>query len=396
MKHESTRSGWVRTNLTGKLAYASFVPADLPPVPPVALDRDMQKLLSLSREKLAELQAEARHIPNVEIFLSMYVRKEALFSSQIEGTQATLDDILDPSIDENGNRDVAEASDNVRAALYAIGQIKSQNGLPLSLRLLKETHRVLLTHARGAEKSPGSFRTTQNWIGPAGCGLRSASYVPPNPEDMTEGLYALESYIHDESDLDPLLRAGLIHYQFETIHPFADGNGRIGRLLILLFLLEQGVISEPYLYVSYFLKLNRTRYYDALMNVREKGDYESWLKFFLHASYAAAEDALHTIEKLRDVKAKSANAVLAGCSGTARRAKRLAFLEYLEKRPIIEIGRTAEELGWSFPTTSKYVKDFMAAGILTETTGRRRSRIFSYEPYLTVLRKDTEPLQLRY
>lgn len=392
MKHESTRSGRVRTNLTGELAYASFVPANLPPEPPIELDQDMQRLLSLSREKLSVLQAEARHIPNVNIFLSMYVRKEALFSSQIEGTQATLDDMLDPCIDENSNRDVAEASDNVRAALYAIEQITSESGLPLSLRLLKETHSVLLTHARGADKSPGTFRTTQNWIGPTGCTLRSASYVPPNPEDMKQGLYALEAYIHEVSDLDPLLRAGLIHYQFETIHPFADGNGRIGRLLILLFLLEQGVIKAPYLYISHFLKLNRSQYYDALMHVREKGDYESWLRFFLHATYAAAEDALMTIEKLRDVKAKSTKAVLEGCSGSARRVKRLAFLEYLEKKPIIEIGRTSEELGWSFPTTSKYVKDFMAAGILMETTGRRRSRIFSYEPYLAILRKDTEPL----
>lgn len=392
MNHQSLRSGSLRVNLSGELAYSSFVPADLPPNPAVEVNVAMQRLLMRAREKIAALQTAARHIPNMEVFLSMYVRKEALFSSQIEGTQATLDDMLDPCLDENTNRDVAEASDNVQAALFAIGELQKENGLPLSLRLLRETHRVLLTRSRGADKTPGEFRSTQNWIGPTGCSLRSAAYVPPNPEDMLKGLYALESYMHRESDLDPLLRAGLIHYQFETIHPFADGNGRIGRLLILLFLLDQKVIAAPYLYISYFLKLNRTQYYEALMRVREKGDYEGWLQFFLTATTTAAEDALTTIDRLVQVKADSSAAILEGCRGAVRREKRLSFLSYLERKPIIEIGRTAQELGWSFPTASKFVQDFVKAGLLRETTGRRRSRIFSYEPYLKVLRKDTEPL----
>ena len=245
MISNNPRSGFIRQNLGGAQAYGSFVPASLPPNPSIQLDEEMNALLLAAKTKLAYLKGAARHIPNMEMFLAMYVRKEALFSSQIEGTQATLDDILDPTLDHACNRDILDAVDNVKAVLFAVKQLQDVHGLPLSLRLLRETHKVLLKHSRGQDKSPGDFRHSQNWIGPTGCSLREASYVPPKPDDMTQALNALELYLHAPDALDPLIRAALIHYQFETIHPFLDGNGRIGRLLILLFLIDQKVIDAP-------------------------------------------------------------------------------------------------------------------------------------------------------
>lgn len=392
MISNSPRSGFVRKNLSGDQAYGSFVPAPLPPKPSLDIDSEMHALLLAAREKLACLKGAAQYIPNMGMFLAMHVRKEALFSSQIEGTQATLDDILDPMLDGSSNRDVLEAVDNVKAVVFALDQLKNKQGLPLCLRLLRETHKVLLVHARGKDKSPGEFRHLQNWIGPTGCSIREAAYVPPNPEDMMQSLDALERYMHAEDGLDPLIRAALIHYQFETIHPFLDGNGRIGRLLILLFLLEHQVIEQPYLCISYFLKRHRTQYYEHMTSVRENGTYEAWVKFFLRAAAEAAEDALEVVDKLYALSTANRERILAGVSGTAARGKRERFLSFLERTPIIEIGKTAAALNWSFPTTSKYVRTFVEAGLLKEITGRTRSRVFAYESYLAVLRKDTQPL----
>ena len=392
MISNNPRSGFIRQNLGGAQAYGSFVPASLPPNPSIQLDEEMNALLLAAKTKLAYLKGAARHIPNMEMFLAMYVRKEALFSSQIEGTQATLDDILDPTLDHACNRDILDAVDNVKAVLFAVKQLQDVPGLPLSLRLLRETHKVLLKHSRGQDKSPGDFRHSQNWIGPTGCSLREASYVPPKPDDMTQALNALELYLHAPDALDPLIRAALIHYQFETIHPFLDGNGRIGRLLILLFLIDQKVIDAPYVYVSYFLKIHRTQYYEHLTSVRENGTYEEWVKFFLRAAGEAAQNAIESIEKLSTLAAACRERILSGVRGTAARAKLERFLSYLEGAPIIEIKRTADDLDWSFPTTSKYVRIFCEAGILKEISGRSRGRVFAFEDYLAVLRKDMQPL----
>ena len=386
------RSGFIRKNLSGDQAYGSFVPTALPPNPSLEIDADMTAQLLAVHQKLALLKGTARHIPNMNMFLAMYIRKEALFSSQIEGTQATLDDILDPMIDANCNRDVQEAIDNVNAVQYALDQLRDEHGLPVSLRLLKETHKVLLRHSRGQDKSPGEFRYTQNWIGPTGCSLRQASFVPPNPDDMMQALHTLELYLHSNDNLDPLIRAALIHYQFETIHPFLDGNGRIGRLLILLFLLDQKVIDSPYLYISYFLKVNRTQYYEYMTSVRTNGTYEAWVKFFLSATDKATQDALETIERLHQLSESSRDKIMDGVTGKVAQAKLERFMSYLESTPIIEIKQTSSDLGWSFPTTSKYVKRFTDAGILTEVTGRARGRTFAYEQYLSILRKDMQPL----
>ena len=369
--------------------YLSFLPVDLPPNPPVREDPEMRALLMLANKELGYLRTAVEGLSNPENFIKLCVWREALFSSRIEGSRVTLDEMLAPDLEENGSKEAVDAFNNVRTVFSSVEALQKR-GDALDLELLRDAHRALFTRNGAGGLRPGEFRTEQNWIGPKGCSLDSASFVPPNPQDMMNGLRALEDYMHRESDLDPLLRASLIHYQFGTLHPFADGNGRIGRLLILLNLLDQGVIDAPYLCPSYQQNLFRSHYYDALQHIREEGDYETWLKFFLRVIEAAAEEALTTMVKLDRVREASVAAVVENCSGAVRRAKRTAFLEYLEKRPIIEIGRTAKDLGWTFPTASKFVKEFVEAGILKETSGRRRNRVFSYETYLKVLRHGLE------
>ena len=298
--------------------YLAFLPVDLPPNPPVREDPEMRALLMLANKELGYLRTAVEGLSNPENFIKLCVWREALFSSRIEGSRVTLDEMLAPDLEENGSKEAVDAFNNVRTVFSSVEALQKR-GDALDLELL-----------RGGLR-PGEFRTEQNWIGPKGCSLDSASFVPPNPQDMMNGLRALEDYMHRESDLDPLLRASLIHYQFETLHPFADGNGRIGRLLILLNLLDQGVIDAPYLCPSYQLNLFRSHYYDALQHIREEGDYETWLKFFLRVIEAAAEEALTTMVKLDRVREASVAVVLENCSGAVRRAKRTAFLEYLEK-----------------------------------------------------------------
>ena len=255
MISRSIRSGQLRRNLSGEQAYFSFLPAPLPPNPAIAVDAEMSALLRNIHADIGLLHGMASSISDLPLFLGMCVRKEALFSSQIEGAQATLDDMFAPAIDRNAKPDVAEVMDNVQAVLYAVKEITdpSPSALPLCMRLLRETHKVLLAHCRGRDKEPGEFRHSQNWIGPAGCTLEAACYVPPNVDDMKQALEDLEAFFHRETpELDPVVKAALIHCQIETIHPFLDGNGRIGRLLILLYLMHVNVLSSPLLYISYF------------------------------------------------------------------------------------------------------------------------------------------------
>lgn len=247
----NSRSGKLITNLSGDLAYKSFSPMPLPPNPPITLTDELIDTLVKANAKIATLESIATRIPNVELFVCMYVRKEALMSSQMEGTQATLEDVLDPLIEENSNRDVRDVINYIKATEYAINRLVK---LPLCNRLIKETHEVLMENVRGQEKNPGEFRYSQNWIGGQGSSLKNARFIHPNPEDMLEAMSNLEKYLNGDDELNPLIKAALIHYQFETIHPFLDGNGRIGRLLITLFLMEQKVLTTPALYISYFLK----------------------------------------------------------------------------------------------------------------------------------------------
>lgn len=377
------RAGYWKTNLSGEMAYQSFVPSPLPPTPPIEISEDILEQLIKANSQLAILESVATRIPDVDLFVSMYVRKEALMSSQIEGTQATLEDVLDPLIEDNTNRNVADVVNYIKATEYAIRRLHE---LPLCNRLLKETHAILMEGVRGQEKNPGEFRCSQNWIGGKGSTLRNAKYIPPSPDDMTEAMSDLEKYINAEDRLDGLIRAALIHYQFETIHPFLDGNGRIGRLLITLFLMEKKILTTPALYISYFLKKNRVEYYDRMTEVRSKGNYEQWVKFFLQALAESAKDAIAAIDELTALHDK--NVDLVAGMGRASKNAMLVF-RYLEANPIIEIGKTAEALGITFGTASNVVERLSSAGILEQTTTGRRNRTFAYKDYLAILRKGT-------
>lgn len=378
-----TRSGVYRINLSGEAEYRSFVPASLPPHPELEIDSDMLNALIGANRSIAVLESLATRIPDMDLFISMYVRKEALMSSQIEGTQATLEDVFDPMITENTNRNVADVVNYIKATEYAISRLIT---LPLCNRLLKEAHAVLMEGVRGQEKDPGEFRYSQNWIGGQGSNLKTARYIPPNPEDMINAMSDLEKYMNREDSLDNLIRAALIHYQFETIHPFLDGNGRIGRLLITLFLMKQKVLTTPALYISYFLKKNRIEYYDRMTEVRNKGNYEQWVKFFLMAIESSAEDAIETIDELNALRLKNENII----ERMKRSSKNVMLIfRYLESNPIIDIGQTAKAVGISFNTASSAVKKLVDVGILVQTENVSRNRTFSYEAYLNILRNGT-------
>lgn len=379
----NNRAGYYKQNLSGEMAYKSFVPNPLPPVPPIELSEDIVGLLVKANSQLAVLESIAARISNVELFISMYVRKEALMSSQIEGTQATLEDILDPMLDTNTNRNIADVVNYIKATEFAITRLQT---LPLCNRLIKETHAVLMKEVRGQEKNPGEFRYSQNWIGGQGSTLKNARYIPPSPDDMQNAMSDLEKYINTDDDLDALIQAALIHYQFETIHPFLDGNGRVGRLLITLFLMDKGILTTPALYISYFLKKNRVEYYDRMTEVRTKGNYEQWIIFFLQAIMESAGDAISTIDEL--ITLHDTNTSVISKLGRASKNTMLVF-DYLESNPIIDIGKTAEALSITFNTASSAVRRLVDAGILVQTGGGGRNRTFAYEAYLDILRKGT-------
>ena len=380
----NNRAGCFITNLSGEMAYQSFRPNPLPPEPPIEMSNEMIAKLVDANRKLATLDGLSSRIPNMDLFVSMYVRKEALLSSQIEGTQCTLDDILNPFAEENTNLNVSDVVNYIRAEEFAISRLQT---LPLCNRLIKETHAVLMEGVRGQEKNPGEFRYSQNWIGGQGSTLRNARYIPPNPEDMMNAMSDLEKYMNGEDSLDPLIQAALIHYQFETTHPFLDGNGRVGRLLITLFLMEKKILSTPSVYISYFLKMNRIEYYDRMTQVRKTGDYEQWILFFLQALSDSAEDAIQTIDEL--TKIHNRNAQKFENMTKRQQANAMNFLIYLEKNPIIDIQKTAAALNLSYNTVAKSVALFVDNGILQQTEKSGRSKIYSYVDYLAVLRKDT-------
>lgn len=380
----NNRAGCLVTNLSGEMAYQSFRPNPLPPEPPVEMSNELIAKLIDANRRLATLDGLSSRIPNMDLFVSMYVRKEALLSSQIEGTQCTLDDILNPFAEENTNLNVSDVVNYIRAEEYAINRLQT---LPLCNRLIKETHAVLMEGVRGQEKNPGEFRYSQNWIGGQGSTLRNARYIPPNPEDMVDAMSDLEKYMNGEDSLDPLIQAALIHYQFETTHPFLDGNGRVGRLLITLFLMEKKILSAPSLYISYFLKMNRVEYYDRMTQVRKTGDYEQWVLFFLQALSDSAEDAIQAIDRLTEIHNR--NVQKFNSMTKRQQTNAINFLIYLEKTPIIDIQKTATALNLSDNTVAKNVASFVDNGILQQTEKSGRAKIYSYVDYLAVLRKDT-------
>lgn len=380
----NNRAGAFVSNLTGEMAYQSFRPAPLPPNPPIALSGELVAKLVDANKKLAALDGLSARIPNMDLFVSMYVRKEALLSSQIEGTQCTLDDILNPLMEENTNRNVSDVVNYIKATEFALNRLHS---LPLCNRLIKETHAVLVEGVRGQEKSPGEFRYSQNWIGGQGSTIRNARYIPPNPEDMQTAMSDLEKYMNGDDSLDPLIQAALIHYQFETTHPFLDGNGRVGRLLITLFLMEKGILSHPALYISYFLKMNRIEYYDRMTQVRKTGDYEQWVMFFLQALSNSAGDAIQTIDALTALHNQSVAKL--GAFSKRQQTNLLKLFAYIETNPIIDVQKTAAALGLSYNTVSKMVTILVDEGILRQTDKAGKAKIYSYADYLDILRKDT-------
>ncbi len=376
------RAGYFRENLSGELAYRSFVPSSLPPK--LELSSDILNAVIKASSLLAVLEGLAKRLPHVGLFLSMYVRKEALMSSQIEGTQATLEDVLDPDCVGAANRDVGDVVNYVRATNYAFERLET---LPLCNRLLKETHRILMAGVRGEEKCPGEFRRSQNWIGAHGCNLKDARYVPPSVADMEESMQALEAYWNrDDETLNDLIRIALIHYQFETIHPFLDGNGRLGRLLISLFLKERKILTVPVLYISYYLKKYRIEYYDRMSEVRRTGNYEQWIRFFLTAVIETAEDAIRMIDELVALHEENRARLL----DSSVKSKVLTdVFAYLEANPILTIRKASADLHLAYNTVASAFRALLEMGILIETTKHARNRIFAYEAYLQILRPGT-------
>lgn len=380
----NNRAGKYINNLSDDMSYQSFKPASLPPVPSLTLNNEIVFKLVEASKNLTLLDALANFVPNINLLVSMYVRKEALLSSQIEGTQCTLDDIFDPLIEENTNQNVSDVVNYIKATEYALDRL---NTLPLCNRLIKEAHRILMEGVRGQENNPGEFRYSQNWIGGQNSNIKTARYIPPNVLDMQEAMSDLEKYINSDDSLDPLIQTALIHYQFETIHPFLDGNGRIGRLLITLFLIDKKVISCPALYISYFLKINRIEYYDRMSQVRKTGDYEQWILFFLQALADSSSDAIDTIDKLTKLHNKNIN-ILDDIS-PRQKANVLKVFNYLEKNPIIDIQKTANALNLSYNTVAKAILLLIDKGILIQSAKSGKAKIYSYFDYLEILRKDT-------
>ena len=386
---DKTRAGILKKNLHGDMAYKSFCPSDLPPTPPIEINDKISDLLIDAHKTLAILDDRGKNIPDMNLFVSIYVQKEALLSSQIEGTQATLEDIFDPSNESNINADVSDVINYVKATNYAIERLKT---LPLCNRLLLETHEILSSGVRGTEKNPGEFRNSQNWIGGQGSSLKTARYIPPNVEDMHHGLSELEKYMNLDERYDVLVNAALIHYQFETIHPFLDGNGRIGRLLIVLFLLEKEVLHTPALYLSYYLKENRTEYYDRMTRVRETGDYEQWVRFFLEGIIISAKSALITAEILIEIKENDMLKVLKASFTKRTQETVLSIFEYTLSHPLIDISTTADKLKLSYNTVKKGIDNLEKLGILKQINKHKRNKIYYYENYLNILKEGTENL----
>jgi len=310
----------------------------------------------------------------------MYLRKEAVLSSQIEGTQASLIDVLEFEahvMDPKGPGDVQEVLNYLEAMRYGIARLKE---LPWSLRLIREIHEKLLSGVRGSERMTGEFRTSQNWIGTAGCTLAEALFVPPPPEEMKAALGELEHFLHNASFMPTLIKAGLAHAQFETLHPFLDGNGRVGRLLITFLLCEKQVLQRPLLYLSHFFKQNRSEYYDRLQAVRDEGDWESWLKFFLRGVAEVANEATDLARKIIQLREEHREIVRRDLGKSAARG--LKLLESLYESPVVSVNSVREIVGISFPNANLLIDRLVKLNVLRETTGNRRNRVFSYEPYL--------------
>lgn len=370
--------------------YKAFEPVPLPPHdPPLRLATDLVRLLSEADRNLGKLDGVASILPNPNLFVAMYVRQEAVLSSQIEGTQSTLDDVLQFELDAKGEdrpKDVEEVVNYVRAINHGLERLPA---LPISKRLIREIHEVLLSGARGGKREPGQFRKSQNWIGPEGCTLQTATFVPPPVHLMNDALDALERFLHDD-ELPVLIHCGLVHAQFETIHPFLDGNGRVGRLLITFLLCERRVLQRPLLYLSHYLKRNRGEYYDRLTAIREKGEWEAWLKFFLRGVGEVSAEATETARRILALRDRHRAVIKEHIGG----AKGYELLDHLYEHPITTVKVAADSVRCSFKVANKLVAQFEEHGLLTETTGQSRHRRYRYSPYLNLFPAASSPAAL--
>lgn len=376
-----------RSTVAGE-SVASFVPYPLPPTnPPLNLNEDLAPLLARANESVRLLDLAGDLVPSVEWFVYAFVRKEAVLSAQIEGTQATLMDLLksEASGEEPTDADVEEVCGYVDALNFAWDHLQRSDGLPLSMRLLSQAHARLLSGARGAQKQPGKVRRSQNWIG--GTRPGNAAFVPPPPHCLDKLLSDFERSIHDDSDLPALVRVGLLHVQFETLHPYLDGNGRLGRLLITLLLRHWGLLSSPLLYLSLFLKMHRQEYYRRLSSVREEGDWEGWLAFFLEGTATVADEAVATARRLHIIVSENRNRLLACEEATVLS---LRLFELLPQHPILTVSRVMEILDCSRPAAAKALRVLEATGTVRPLDERKKNRTVVFEDYLALLRQGTE------
>ena len=383
-----TTGTYISVTTTGVEAQA-FLPAPLPPVPPLTVDSELRSLLDRSLLALGRLDSIATLLPDPELFLYSYVRKEAVVSSQIEGTQSSLSDLLlfeiaaAPGVPFD---DVVEVSNYVAALEHGLARIKA--GLPLSNRLIREVHEVLMRRGRGSEKRPGEFRTSQNWIG--GPTAAEAVFVPPPPEHVAECMASLERFLNNEPDPTPsVIKAALAHVQFETIHPFLDGNGRLGRLLVPLILHVDGLLERPLLYLSLYFKQRREEYYARLGRVRTEGDWEGWLAFFTAGVIDVAENAVTTAKRLADLIQQNRERIRGVGRGAATA---LQVHEALQREPVTTIARLAARTNLSAPGATAALQRLVALDLVKEVSGRQWGRVYSYAPYVQVLSEGTEPL----
>jgi Fic family protein len=367
--------------------YRAFIPEPLPPHPPIEIDADMHVMLSQADRALGRLDGSIQTLPHPDLFVMMYVRKEAVLSSQIEGIQSSLQDVLAAEaeiLSPDAPHDVGEVVNYVAAMNLGLSRLAD---LPVSVRLIREIHAKLLEDVRGSHLTPGEIRTSQNWIGPAGCTLNEAIFVPPPPHEVGPALSDLEKFLHTDCHLPLLVKIGLAHAQFETIHPFLDGNGRIGRLLITFLLCEQEVLLKPVLYLSYYFKKHRTEYYERLQSIRDEGAWEDWLKFFLRGVIEVSKQATETARRILSLREDHRQLVTDNFSRSAANGHRV--LERLYTRPIISASQAKELIGSSYQAANDLIERFTELGILNEFTGQARNRRFRYTPYIDLFNDDT-------
>ena len=369
--------------------YRAFIPAPLPPQPPIRIDAEIYGLLSQADRALGRLDGSIQTLPNPDLFVFMYVRKEAVLSSQIEGTQSSLNDLLAAEakiLSPDRPKDVAEVLNYVRAMNYGLKRLAE---LPLSVRLIKEIHAELLRGVRGSHLTPGELRRSQNWIGPGGCTLAEAPFVPPPPDEVPVALSDLEKFLHAPSDLPDLVQIGLAHAQFETIHPFLDGNGRIGRLLIAFLLCQRQILLRPVLYLSHYFKRHRAAYYDCLQAIRDTGDWEGWLAFFLRGVAEVSAEATETSRRILALREEHRALVTTHLGRAAGNGHRV--LEHLFLKPILSVADVRQLTGTTFPAANNLVSRLADCGIVQEITGNKRNRLFRFEPYIALFAENPAP-----